>query len=165
MHIQLFYIFVAMSTKIATPNFDSINPTFCINAKLRRLHRMLNGIYMEKFKPYGLQGSMLSILFIIGKNEQINQKTLADILVLDPSTMSRDIKKLEKKGWVKVSKGNDPRNSNLSITTNGYKLLEEVSPIWEKLHTKVEHLLGGFSIQQINTVIAAIQNNIDELSA
>jgi DNA-binding MarR family transcriptional regulator len=146
-----------------TPNFDKINPTLCINAKLRRLHRSLNTIYMEKFKPYGIQGSMLSILFIIGKNDNVNQKMLAERLVLDPSTMSRDIKKLVSKGWVNVSKGDDPRNSVLNITPEGFKLLEEISPIWQGLHNKVEALLGSFSIQQIDGVMAAIHANTEVL--
>lgn len=152
-----------MNDKKKTPNFDRINPTNCINAKLRKLHRMLNNIYMEKFKPYGIQGSMLSILFIIGKNEQVNQKILAEKLVLDPSTMSRDIKKLEGKGWLSVSKGEDPRNSVLNITPKGYKLLEEIAPVWEGLHLKVEALLGSFSIQQIDGVMAAISSQTQEL--
>ncbi len=152
-----------MIQKTNTPNFDKIDPTLCINAKLRRLHRSLNAIYMEKFKPYGIQGSMLSILFIIGKNDNVNQKMLAERLVLDPSTMSRDIKKLVSKGWVNVSKGDDPRNSVLSITREGFKLLEEISPIWESLHTKVESLLGSFSIQQVDGVMAAIHANTEVL--
>lgn len=118
---------------------------------------------MEKFKPYGIQGSMLSILFIIGKNEQVNQKTLAELLVLDPSTMSRDVKKLERKGWLMISKGEDPRSSALNITTEGYKLLEEIAPIWENLHHKVESLIGSFSIQQIDNVMAAINSEAENL--
>lgn len=101
---------------------------------------------------------MISILFIIGKNEKINQKTLADLLVLDQSTMSRDIKKLTDKGWIRIQKGEDPRHSELSITNQGYELLEKITPIWEKLHTKVSDLLGSFSLQQIDHITLAVQN-------
>ena len=151
--------------KIATPNFDRINPATCVNAKIRRLHRKINAIYMEKFKPYGIQGSMLSILFIIGKQSTINQKTLADLLVLDPSTMSRDVKKLVSKGWVKVNKGEDTRSSELSITVAGCLLLEEIAPIWEKLHNKVSELLGNFSVQQIDVITEVISRETAGLRA
>ena len=120
---------------------------------------------MEKFKPYGIQGSMLSILFIIGKQSTINQKTLADLLVLDPSTMSRDVKKLVSKGWVKVSKGEDTRSSELSITVAGCLLLEEIAPIWEKLHNKVSELLGNFSVQQIDVITEVISRETASLRA
>ena len=146
-----------------TPNFDKINPLLCINAKLRRLHRLLNAAYQSKIKPFGLRGSMLSILFIIGKRQHINQKAIADRLVLDASTMSRDLKKLVAKGWVKVSKGQDSRNSELELTAEGYQLLEEVTPVWEELHKKVEAILGKHNILQIDHLITAISENLEEI--
>lgn len=147
----------------ATPNFDRINPRECVNAKLRRLHRLINSAYMAKIKPFGLGGSMLSILFIIGKNKHVNQKTIAQILVLDASTMSRDLKKLVSKNWIKKSRGEDSRNSVLELTDEGRALLEEVSPVWEELHHKVQGILGQFNIQQIDHLIQAISTNLDEL--
>lgn len=89
---------------VATPNFDRIDPSQCFNAKLRRLHRMINSVYMQQLRPFDLRGSMLSILFIVGKNESINQKSLAEALILDQSTMSRDIRRMMAKGWVKRKK-------------------------------------------------------------
>jgi len=158
------YIYpIESSNIIATPEFDQINPLNCVNAKLRKLHRLINSAYMQKFKPYGLGGSMVSILFMIGKKKGINQKTIADALVLDQSTMSRDLKKLVDKGWVSVQKGSDPRQSELVLTKDGCLLLEEVSPLWHELHTKVESLLGTFNIQQIDNITEAIRSNIDEL--
>lgn len=85
------------------------------------------------------------------------------MLVLDPSTMSRDLKKLVQKGWVATSKGADSRNTQLALTREGYALLEEVSPVWEELHHKVEGILGQFNIQQVDVLIAAIRTNLPDL--
>ncbi|MEM6344015.1 MAG: MarR family winged helix-turn-helix transcriptional regulator [Bacteroidota bacterium] len=144
----------------AGPNFARINPSTCANARLRRLHRMLNQAYMQAYKPFGLRGSMVSILFIIGKKAPVNQKHLADILILDPSTMSRDLKKLEKEGYVLIQKGADPRQSELFLTQKGFELLEEVSPLWESLHKQVEAILGQFQLQQIDMITEAIRANL-----
>lgn len=153
-----------MVTLIPTPNFDRINPRDCINAKLRRLHRQLNRAYEQKLRPFGLQGSMLSILFWVGKSGGVNQKNLAKNLVLDPSTMSRDLKKLIEKGCMVAEKGEDPRNTIVKLTKEGYQLLEEVCPIWEALHNKVSNLLGTFNVQQIDAISMAITQNFDTLS-
>ena len=147
-----------------TPRFDSIHPQHCVNAKLRRLHRLLDGIYQERMRPFGLIGSMLSIMFIIGKNPGINQKDIAEKLVLTPSTMSRDVKKLQKKGWVSIEKGSDSRASELYITDEGYELLEEVSPVWEDIQQKVTELLGAFNLQQIDAITTAISSNKSKLN-
>jgi DNA-binding MarR family transcriptional regulator len=158
-------IFAAMDAKIATPNFDKVNPAECINAKLRKLQRKVAALYEARLRPFGLEGSMLAILFLVGKLPGINQKTVADKLVLDPSTMSRDAKKLVKRGVLRVTKGEDPRNSELALTNEGYELLEQVSPIWEAMHHKVSELFGRFSIQQLDMMTEAINQNINELKA
>lgn len=159
------YTFAAMEGKIATPNFDRVNPTECINSKLRKLQRKVAALYEARLRPFDLEGSMLSIMFLVGKMPGINQKTLADRLVLDPSTMSRDAKKLVKRGLIHVNKGEDPRNSELALSAQGYELLEEVSPIWEAMHHKITELFGRFSVQQLDSMTAAINQNIDELKA
>lgn len=146
-----------------TPNFDKIDPRVCVNAKLRKLHRLLNTAYQNKINPFGLRGSMLSILFIIGKMKGVNQKNIADALVLDQSTMSRDLKKLIQKGWVTKSTGKDSRYSQLALTKEGHALLEEVVPVWEALQTKISSILGDFNIQQIDQITKAIQANLPEL--
>lgn len=150
----------------ATPHFDRINPSACVNAKLRRLHRLINSAYQAHINPFGLRGSMLSILFIIGKRPGVNQKYLAEALVLDASTMSRDLKRLMEKGWIRhTSAGADARVRALYLSRAGQELLEEVSPVWEALHQKVSSLLGAFQIQQIDAVTRAITEHLDTLRA
>lgn len=145
-------------------NFDRIDPRTCLNAKLRKLHRIINGAYMTNLKPFGLRGSMLSILFIIGKRPGINQKSIADTLILDQSTMSRDLKKLVDKGWVDFYKGGeDARNKQLQLTNKGIELLEEVTPIWERMHLSVEEILGRHNIQQIDLITNALSAHVDEI--
>ncbi len=149
---------------INTPQFDKVDPLLCINAKLRRLHRLIAVAYETKLKCYGLHGSMLSIMFIIGKNRHISQKAVADMLLLDQSTLSRDLKKLAEKKWISISKGDDSRYSVLELTEIGYKQVELVSPEWTKIHNTVSHILGSFQIQQIDNITIAIKNSLKEIT-
>lgn len=146
-----------------SPRFDQIDPRTCVNGKLRKLHRLINSAYMKNLKPFGLRGSMLSILFIIGKRPGVNQKTIADILILDQSTMSRDLKKLIGNQWVIKKIGKDSRHKELELTEMGFQLLEEVTPVWEKMHHTVEEILGKHNIQQIDLITAAIRENLEEI--
>jgi len=147
-----------------SPRFDKIDPRTCVNGKLRKLHRLINSVYMKNLKPFGLRGSMLSILFIIGKRPGVNQKTIADTLILDQSTMSRDLKKLIDNQWVIKKIGNDSRHKELELTVEGFQLLEEVTPVWERMHHAVQEILGRHNIQQIDLITAAIRENLDEIS-
>lgn len=148
--------------KIPTPNFDAIDPRLCLNSKLRRLHRMLNTAYQRKLHPFGLRSSTLSILFIIGKRKHINQKSLAERLVIDQSTMSRDLKRLTERGLVKITKGKDTRHSELELTNAGYELLEQVVPVWAAMQSSISAVFGEFHIQQLDVLTNAVQHHLDK---
>ncbi|MGK0364685.1 MAG: DNA-binding MarR family transcriptional regulator [Saprospiraceae bacterium] len=163
---SVFLYLCSMNSEIksSSPNFDRIDPRTCLNAKLRKLHRIINAAYMSNLKPFGLRGSMLSILFIIGKRPGVNQKAIADILILDQSTMSRDLKKLVEKGWIDFFKGGkDARYKQLQLTNAGVELLEKVTPVWERMHHSVEEILGKHNIQQIDVITIAISKHVDEI--
>ena len=99
----------------------------------------------------------------IGKKKYINQKTIADMLVLDQSTMSRDLKKLVKKDWIKIAKAKDSRHSELELTESGYALLEKVAPIWEELHQKVEGAFGVNQIKAIDALLEIAKKNLENI--
>lgn len=147
--------------KILTPNFDSINPVTCINAKVKRLHRLLGAVYDRQYQQFDLKGSMVSILFIVGKRKKINQKTLAGLLLLDPSTMSRDLKRLMGKGLLEMEKGKDARHLEVMLTNAGYELLEKISPVWQQTHDEVQSILGTYSVHQLDVITNAIRENFD----
>ena len=111
-----------VSDKIPTPNFDAVDPRQCLNAKLRTLHRLINSAYQSEINPYGLRGSMLSILFIVRKNQGINQKAIAELFVLVQSTMSRDQANLVKRDLIQKEKSpSDPRIRELMMPNDGYR--------------------------------------------
>ncbi len=143
-----------------TPNLDRIDPRLCVNGKVKRLHRLLDGIYQDGLREFGLKGSMLSILFVISKMKNVSQREVADKLVLDQSTVSRDIKKFITKGWVDaVRSEKDSRITVLKMTDLGYEFLEEVIPVWEKKHHYVTSILGEFNIQNLDYTIKALREN------
>lgn len=149
--------------KPSTPNFDEIDPRTCINGKLRKLHRMLNATYQQMMRPYGLRGSMLSILFLIGKRPGIHQRAVAERLVLDESTMSRDLKKLQERGLLLAEKSaKDSRQKEVQLTAAGYELVEDITPKWTILHHRMESALGTFSLQQIDQISHILREELKE---
>ena len=137
--------------------FDRIDPAQCINARVRRLHKLLDHVYQERLKVFGLKGSMLSMLFLIGKQEGITQSGIAERLVLDQSTVSRDLKKLIERGVVEAAQGEDPRSNQMKVTLKGYELLDEIAPVWADLHRDMSAFLGNFQIQVLDQLIRSVQ--------
>lgn len=151
-----------MPAKKLSP-FDEIAPQYCVNARIRRLHRTIDGAYQQMMRPYSLRGSMLSILFIVGKRQNTNQKTLSTMLVLDESTISRDLKKLIERGLISYSVGSDNRNKELELTSNGVLLVNEIAPQWNRLHQLFENVLGEEHNKMIDEITERIKTGVEQL--
>lgn len=139
--------------------FKDINPSVCINARIRRLHKTVEGIYQAVLGPFNLKGSMLSILFITGKKEGINHKEISESLVLDPSTVSRDLKKLINQKYIHTKKGKDPRVRELYLSKEGLELVNDISPLWYSTHQKVEKLLGEKNLNKLDEMLIIMKSS------
>jgi DNA-binding MarR family transcriptional regulator len=155
------YIYCMKVKKTTTPNLDNIDPQSCVNSKLRRLSRMITHIYERELQGFDLRSSQTSILMMVGKKGSTNQKEVADFLFIDQSTMSRDLRKLISKALIQISKGEDARHSQLELTAKGYKLLEEIIPVWKQVHDKVEKTLGSFSIANIDLITEGLRQHTE----
>jgi DNA-binding MarR family transcriptional regulator len=141
-----------------TPNFDAIDPSICLNGKMKRLQRLVNNRYQDFLEPFGLKGSILSILFIIGKIPGINQKQISENLILDASTMSRDIKMLTNKGYIEKQRDVlDKRNTIFFLSKSGKKFVEQIVPEWQKANCELINLLDNNSISTLDRVISTLK--------
>jgi DNA-binding MarR family transcriptional regulator len=118
---------------------------------------MITHIYEREFQGFNLRSSQISILMMVGKKGSTNQKEVADFLFIDQSTMSRDLNKLTDKGLIQISKGKDARHSQLELTKKGYKLLEEIIPIWKEVNNRIEKTLGSFSVSNIDLMTEGLK--------
>jgi DNA-binding MarR family transcriptional regulator len=141
---------------------DTIDPRICFNSKIRRLSRMITHIYEKELHGFGLRSSQVSILMMLGKKGSANQKEVADILFIDQSTMSRDLGKLIDNGFVQITKGDDARHSLLELSKKGYKLLDEIVPVWKSMHERIEKTLGSLSISSLDLITEGLKQYIEK---
>jgi DNA-binding MarR family transcriptional regulator len=147
------------------PLFQAVQPELCINGKVRKLQRLTASVYDAVLRPYGLQGSQLNVLFAIGKRGTagVTQKIIASELTIDQSTLSREIKRLIDRGLVKNTKGEDARETLLSLSKEGFALVEKVIPVWNRTNEEVGKLLGSFNVQILDGVAIALQSQLEKL--
>jgi DNA-binding MarR family transcriptional regulator len=67
---------------------------------------------------------------------------LAEIGVMDRTTLTRNLKPLEKKGLIKVVPGDDQRTRIVTLTAHGKEVLSKALPLWEKAQSRVIKRLG-----------------------
>ena len=76
---------------------------------------------------------------------------------MDRTTLTANLKPLERRKLVKVAVDNeDKRSRRLVITTSGRALLSKAYPVWEQAHAETERLLSDISADAMRNGLRAL---------
>lgn len=116
---------------------DSDVPTVPLISIIYREHaKFLN----EKVKDEDLSFGLYPLLIKIYKHEGIIQEELAQSFHLNESTITRNIKKLEDKGFIKRIP--DKRTKRIEITDKGAKTAQKVIDYDDEWDGKIKEIIG-----------------------
>ena len=118
----------------------------CIAVRLRLLNRVVTNLYDDALRPLGLKVSQLNVLIVAAKLGLARPAQVCDILQLDASTLSRNVKPLQTHGWLEVVPEEDARAQPFRLTPQGKKLIEKAAPAWEQAQRQATELLGDEGI-------------------
>ncbi len=117
----------------------------CFAVRLRKLNRMVSRFYDDCFRPFGLTVAQFNLLVSIEARGKAKPSQLVTSLSLEKSTVSRNMEKMQKNGWVKLSAGEDRRSHYLQLTEEGKNLLSQAIPSWKEAQKKTEEAVGDLS--------------------
>src|SRR5271167_4987010 len=135
--------------KPTTSSIDTISRT-CIAVRLRLLNRVVTSFYDEALRPLGLKVSQLNILIVTAKLGLARPTQVCELLQLDASTLSRNVKPLQAHGWLEVVSEEDGRAQPFRLTPKGTRLIEKAVPAWEEAQRQAVELLGDEGIALLN---------------
>ena len=147
-----------MVTQEALPNISF----GCTCLRLRKAARRVSQIYDSYVEPHGLTITQFGLLAHLRALPGISVSTLAERLVMDPTTLTRNLKPLEKKGLVKFAVDPDDRRSRaLHLTAGGRETLRAAKSGWAKAQRHVEEVLGNADVGVLHK---ALEGALDRLS-
>ena len=127
--------------KPTSSTIDIIAQT-CVAVRLRLLNRVVTNFYDEALRPLGLKVSQLNILIVTARLGLARPAQVCEILQLDASTLSRNVKPLQAHGWLEVVPDEDARAQPFRLTPQGKRLIEKAVPAWEEAQRRAKELLG-----------------------
>jgi DNA-binding MarR family transcriptional regulator len=114
----------------------------CLCLHLQRAARMVARRFDEALRPLGLTNGQFSLLMALNRPEPASIKDVASLLGIDRTTLTANLKPLERRRLVRtVVDGGDKRARLLALMPDGGDLLAEAVPIWRREHAAIEHLL------------------------
>jgi len=137
-------------------NLTENNIFFLTSAFARKLGSQAD----EIFKTMGLSSSHALLLHLIHENPEVQPSRLSKLLHLKPSTITRLVQKLERRGF--VEKTSEGRATKIVCTSEGQDTVESVQKKWESLIQRKREELGE---RYVDVLSEMISNALDTMEA
>jgi DNA-binding MarR family transcriptional regulator len=114
----------------------------CLCLQVQRTARALARRFDDAFRPVGLTQGQFSLLTSLNRAAPPTIGDVAELLALDRTTLTANLKPLERRKLVKVTvDAEDRRSRRLILTPAGRAVLAAAAPIWKRAHAQAERLL------------------------
>ena len=128
----------------------------CACANLRKAVRAVSQLYDDAFRPIGLRATQFGLLGATGMLGPLTINRLAEAIVMDRTTLTRNLRPLEKQGLLQIKSGKDRREREVSITRRGQVVLAKGYPLWKKAQGKVVKGLGPERVNRLLKDLSAV---------
>jgi DNA-binding MarR family transcriptional regulator len=114
----------------------------CVAVRVRRLNRVITGIYDDALRPLEVKASQMNILVVAARLGTAQPSQVCRILQMDLSTLSRNLERLRARGWIETVPDTDARVHPFRLTDAGREKIQQAYPAWQEAQRKASALLG-----------------------
>lgn len=131
--------------------------TPCFNLKMRQANRVLTNHYDAYLRSEGLTVAQFSIIRSLWYMKSTSQKDLQEVLVLQQTTLTRNLKPLIRDGYLSIDPSpEDGRVNMVSLTDSGKELFQKARKKWKQAQDNLSDQLGNRLSNQLLNVADAI---------
>jgi DNA-binding MarR family transcriptional regulator len=115
----------------------------CLGMALRKASRAVTQHYDEALAKTGLRSTQFSVLVGLARAPEVPLSRLAEALVMDRTTLTRNLAPLVRDGLVEERSAADGRVRFFALTGKGKKTFARVVPAWEAAQEHMVRALAG----------------------
>lgn len=121
----------------------------CACFALRKAARAVTQAFDEALRPTGLQPTQFSLLVAVRLLGEVSVSDLAEEVVADPTTLSRNLAVLQRRGLVTVAAGTDRRTRLVRLADEGHAMLARALPAWQEMNRRLSQEMGGERLTEV----------------
>jgi DNA-binding MarR family transcriptional regulator len=130
------------------------NPAGCNCLALRQAARHVSQFYDQFLIASGLRTTQYSILARLHRKGPMSINVLAAELVMDRTTLGRNILPLERDGLIAIEPGRiDRRSKELKLTKAGTARLRAASEAWRQAQARFEVAFGSKRAKELRALL------------
>jgi len=127
----------------------------CVAGRTHKLARTIDRIYNEELRTVGLRNTQLTTLAVLAYMSDATVSDLAAVLVMEKSTLSRNLKIMQKQGWVAAGTSTG-RRRGLVLTPAGKTKLRAARTAWRRAQARARDLLPQGAVEQLRGIGDAV---------
>jgi DNA-binding MarR family transcriptional regulator len=136
---------------------SELKPEICNCLALRQAGRLVTQFYDQHLAASGLRTTQFSILARLDRLGPTPINALAAELVVDRTTLGRNILPLERDGLIRVRKNAaDARSRDLELTAKGAKRLRAARPGWLEAQKGFDAAFGGKNAAELRALLKSV---------
>src|SRR6185312_2658723 len=129
----------------------------CLCLHVRRAARAVARRYDEALRPLGLSNGQFSLLMSLNRPEPASIGDVSSLLGMDRTTLTANLKPLERRGLVAMTiDPTDRRSRHMALTPAGRTLLAAAIPLWERAQEAIERLIPGADPEGLRADLRAL---------
>jgi DNA-binding MarR family transcriptional regulator len=140
-------------------DFSAMQNCVCFN--LRRATRAVTQFYDAELRRHGIRPTQTPILTALAARPGWSMDELSEFLGLERTTLVRNLRPLQREGWVNAVRGGRGSRIALSITARGMKELEKFAPAWRSAQRALVKTLGE---PRWSSILLDLQRAMSELN-
>jgi len=127
--------------------------TGCTCSRLRKLTRRITQHYDAHLAPAGLRVTQYSLLANLCHGGPATMSELAIAMVMDRTTLTRNLKPLADADLVTVAPGDDARARIVSATGRGRRAWRGARELWREAQDSVNRALGAGQVAALHDLL------------
>src|ERR1700678_58773 len=133
----------------------------CACTALRKASRAVTRMYDDALSETGMSIVQFSVLRNLSRHGELPLMQLADLLIMERTTLYRALTPLERQGWVLIAEGKG-RAKTAVLTRQGRRALLAASGAWESAQRKI---LDAFGIKDWATLEGSLARLVSAAQA
>ena len=128
----------------------------CAVMNFRQVARSVTARFDDQLRPVGLRATQLNLLMAIETSTAVTITDLAEILAMDRTTMTRNLKLLRQRKLVD--------GKTIALTAKGRRAAAAALPLWEKAQAEILDSLGKKRWAALLGELEAVKSSIQPRS-
>ena len=122
-------------------SYQNINAVCCC-FNLRKVTRAVTQFFDRYLEPANIRATQFTLLLTLTSAQGKTLTEMAEGLVMDRTTLTRNLKPLEKAEFITTVKLADRRTKGYVLTEKGQAAIEKGTPLWRKAQQHITEQLG-----------------------